>query len=70
MEVNGLVLYSKDNCPRCDMLKSKLNAKGIEFEEVKDINVIESLGIDFLPVLDVDGELMELSKANNYINSL
>ena len=52
------------------MLKSKLNAKGIEFEEVKDINVIESLGIDFLPVLDVDGELMELSKANNYINSL
>lgn len=65
-----MVLYSKDNCPRCDMLKSKLNAKGIEFEEVKDINVIESLGIDFLPVLDVDGELMELSKANNYINSL
>jgi hypothetical protein len=52
------------------MLKTKLNAKGIEFKEVKDITVIEQLGIDFLPVLNVGGVLMELSKANDYINSL
>lgn len=65
-----IILYSKDDCPRCDMLKTKLNAKGIEFEEVKDVAVIEQLGIDFLPVLNVGGVLMELSKANDYINSL
>lgn len=65
-----IILYSKDDCPRCDMLKTKLNAKGIEFQEVKDITVIEQLGIDFLPVLNVGGVLMELSKANDYINSL
>lgn len=71
MEVsNVIILYSKDDCPRCDMLKTKLNAKGIEFKEVKDITVIEQLGIDFLPVLNVGGVLMELSKANDYINSL
>ena len=65
-----IILYSKDDCPRSDMLKTKLNAKGIEFQEVKDITVIEQLGIDFLPVLNVGGVLMELSKANDYINSL
>ena len=65
-----LTLYSKDGCPRCDMLKSKLNDKNVEFIEVKDEDVIASLDIDFLPVLEVDGEMLGLSKANDYINSL
>lgn len=65
-----MTLYSKDDCLRCDMLKTKLNAKGIQFVEVKNEDVIASLGIDFLPVLEVDGELLELGKANDYINSL
>ena len=65
-----MTLYSKDNCPRCDMLKTKLNAKGVAFVEVKYEDVIASLGIDFLPVLEVDGELLELGKANDFINSL
>lgn len=65
-----MTLYSKDNCPRCDMLKSKLNAKNVPFVEEKDETIIDSLGIDFLPVLEVDGQLLQLSKANDYINSL
>lgn len=65
-----MTLYSKDDCPRCDMLKTKLNAKGIQFVEIKNEDVIASLGIDFLPVLEVDGELFELGRANDFINSL
>lgn len=65
-----MTLYSKDNCSRCDMLKNKLNAKGIAFVEVKNEDVIASLGINFLPVLEVNGELLELGKANDFINSL
>lgn len=63
-------LYTKENCSRCDMIKDKLNSKGISFEEIKDEEIIMSLGIDFLPVLEVGGELLDLGKANNYINSL
>lgn len=66
----NLVLYSKDNCPRCNMLKAKLKAKNIEFIEVKDENVIASMGISFLPVLAVDDKLLDLGKANDFINSL
>lgn len=65
-----MTLYTKDNCSRCDMIKDKLNSKGIPFNEIKDEEIIISLGIDFLPVLEVEGKLLDLGKANNYINSL
>ena len=68
--MTNIVLYSKDDCPRCEMLKTKMNAKNIPFVEEKDEEIIDSLGIDFLPVLKVDNEFMELSRANDYINSL
>ena len=65
-----MVLYTKKDCPRCEMLKTKLKAKNIDFVEVDDESTIEALGIEFLPVLKVDDELMELGKANDFINSL
>lgn len=65
-----MVLYTKDDCPRCEMLKTKLKAKNIDFVEVDDEGIIESLGIEFLPVLKVNDELLELGKANDFINSL
>lgn len=65
-----MVLYTKEDCPRCEMLKTKLKAKNIDFVEVDDESTIEALGIEFLPVLKVDDELMELGKANDFINSL
>ena len=65
-----MVLYTKNDSPRCDMLKTKLRAKNIAFVEINDEDTIEALGIEFLPVLRVDDELMELGKANDFINSL
>lgn len=65
-----MVLYTKDNCTRCEMLKTKLKSKNIDFVEVDDESTIEALGIEFLPVLKVDDELLELGKANDFINSL
>lgn len=69
-EVAILKLYSKDDCPRCDMIKDKLISKNVQFIEIKDEDIIKSLCIEFLPVLEVDGQLLGLSKANDYINSL
>lgn len=66
----SLVLYTKEDCPRCDMLKAKLNAKNIAFAEIKDEATIEALGIDFLPVLQVGDSMLKLSEANDFINSL
>ena len=65
-----IILYSADWCPKCQVLKKKLVAKYVEFKVVKDENVLDEMGIDELPVLSVDGELMNMAAANNWINSL
>lgn len=63
-----ITLYST-GCPRCNVLTKKLNATNISFNEVNDVDVIASKGIDTVPVLEVDGQLMDFKTANDWINS-
>ena len=65
-----MILYTTKDCPRCKVLKMKLDKKNIQYDEVQDIDVLISKGIKQAPILEVDGELMDLSKANTFINSL
>lgn len=65
-----LNLYTTKNCPRCKVLKMKLDNKNIEYNEIQDIEVLISKGIKQAPILEVDGEFMDLAKANTFINSL
>ena len=39
------------HCPRCTVLKKKLDAAGVEYEMIEDEDVIRSYGIDFVPAL-------------------
>ena len=64
-----IILYSTDWCPKCQVLKKKLAAKYIEFKTIQDEEVLDEMGIDELPVLSVNGELMNMAAANNWINS-
>lgn len=62
-------LYTLD-CPKCLVLERKLGAKNIEYETVKDIEVMKKLGIDTVPVLELnDGSLLKFSEAVKWINS-
>ena len=65
-----IILYSADYCPKCQVLKKKLVAKYVEFKTVQDENILDEMGIDELPVLSINGELMNMAAANNWINSL
>ena len=62
-----VTLYTID-CPKCKVLEMKLKSKNIKFETVKDISVMQDLGISTAPVLGVDGELLMFTEAINYIN--
>lgn len=62
-----VVLYST-GCPKCAVLKKKLEQAHIEFTVDRDEETMISLGIDSLPVLGVDGELYEFGKAIEWIN--
>lgn len=62
-------IYTTDTCPRCKVLKTKMDAKGIPYESVTDVNEIKKLGIRSVPYMQVDdGELMDFATANTWIN--
>ena len=64
-----IVLYST-NCPRCQVLKRKLEEKRIDFELETDVDKMLDLGIEIAPVLFVDGNLMDFGKAIRWIEHL
>lgn len=65
----NVILYSTQFCPRCKVLKSKLEAKNIEYKEENDVNKMQELGISFIPCIQIDnGKIMEFSEANKWVN--
>lgn len=65
--MSEVVLYST-GCPRCNVLKQKLDSKGITFTEDSDVDKMLSMNITQVPVLEVDGKRMEFVEANSWIN--
>lgn len=61
------ILYST-NCPKCNVLEKKLQNKNIDFEICNDVDLMVSKGIQQAPYLEVDGELMDFTKAVKWVN--
>ena len=53
-----IVVYST-GCPKCGVLERKLNEKSISYEMCTDVDKMLALGITSVPVLDVDGKMMD-----------
>jgi len=43
--------YSKPGCPQCKVLKMKMDAAGIQYTHIEDIDAIIALGYQGAPVL-------------------
>lgn len=64
-----VILYST-HCTKCVVLEKKLNQKSISYEEVNDVKIIREKGFLSVPMLEVDGEIMDFKTAFNYVESL
>lgn len=63
-------IYTTNTCPRCKVLKTKMDKKGIPYESITDVKEIQKLGIMSVPYMQVDdGELMDFATANTWINN-
>lgn len=60
------ILYST-HCPKCNVLKEKLDAAQIPYCEVDDTEVMTQKGIDTVPVLEVNGIMMSFATAVEWI---
>ena len=65
----SVILYST-GCPKCKVLKAKLDSKGIKYDVVDDVDEMLRLGISTVPCLGVDGKIMNFKESVDYINSL
>lgn len=67
--MNEIILYST-GCPKCNVLKSKLDSKEIQYELVTDIKQMKNKGFMTAPMLEVDGNVYDFGEAVKFINSL
>ena len=62
-----VTMYST-GCPKCRVLATKLEKAGVEFAVVDDIDLMKERGIEEVPVLDIDGQLMSFIDAVRWVN--
>ena len=62
----NIVLFS-NNCPRCKILKAKLEQSNIEFKENNDVELMTQKGFTTVPMLEVDGVIYNFKEAVDWI---
>lgn len=63
----SVIMYTT-GCPKCKILKKKMDEKKVEYEEETDVEKMKSMGIDRVPMLSVDGKLLSYLEAVKLIN--
>ena len=63
----GKVILYEHGCPRCKVLKAKLDKSGIAYETVNDIEVMKQKGFSEAPKLEVSGEIYDFKEAVKWI---
>lgn len=64
-----VTLYSTD-CPKCKVLESKLQNKGVYYTKNTSISEIKKLGFTTAPILNVDDKYLEFGEAIKWVNNV
>ena len=61
-----IILY-EHGCPKCKILKMKLDQKKIVYETVNDVELMKAKGFTEAPKLEVDGVVYGFKEAVDWI---
>lgn len=64
--MENVILY-EHGCPNCLKLKNRLDEKGIQYEDVTDIELMRSKGFKSAPKLEVNGVVMDFVDAIKWV---
>lgn len=64
------ITFYTTNCPKCEILKKKLDTKNISYNICDDVNIMIEKGFKNAPVLEVDEIIYNFKEAINFINNL
>ena len=66
--MNNIILFS-NGCPRCKILKEKLEASNISFIIEQDLDEIMDEGFQTVPVLKYNGKYYDFNEAVKLVHS-
>ena len=66
--MEGSVIFYTTGCPKCAILKKKLDAAQIPYETNDDVNEMQAQGMTEAPALSVDGELLNFGDSVRWVN--
>lgn len=61
------IIFYSTNCPKCKILKSKLDSLGLSYETNTNIEEMLNLGIQSAPALSINGVLLDFGRAIKWI---
>lgn len=64
--MNQIIFYTT-HCPKCKVLKAKLDSLNINYLIQEDINVMENIGMTTAPMLQVGNNLLTFSQAVKWL---
>ena len=64
-----ITLYST-HCPKCNVLKAKLDQAGVNYFEENDVKKMTDKGFLSAPMLEVDGNVMNFKEAVEWVNTI
>ena len=65
-----MIKFYTIDCPACNVLQKKMDAKNIVYDIIKDEAIFVEKGIEVFPMLEVDGgPLMDFSTARKWVDS-
>lgn len=63
----GKIILYEHGCPNCKRLKSMLDKKSIQYEDVTDQKLMIEMGFKSAPKLEVDGVIMDFMDAKKWV---
>lgn len=61
-----ITLYTT-HCPKCKVLKSKMDAVELTYNICEDVEQMLSLGIQTAPALGINGEILDFGQAIKWL---
>ena len=63
----GKIILYEHGCPKCKILKMKLDQKGIKYETINDIETMKAMGFNEAPKLEVDNVVYGFKEAIDWL---
>ena len=68
MKAQQIILYS-NHCPKCEILKKKLDSKNIAYTLFDNIDEMIKKGFDSMPRLQIENDILDFSTAISWVNN-